>query len=74
MTISLQNVNIIVDWKGGELLSEFNLCRNDECKKSQNCLRFLSKEDVSQSYCNVDECGEVNGYECFVEVKRLKVG
>ena len=55
-------------------MSEFNLCRNDDCKKSQNCLRFLSKEDVSQSYCNVDECGEVNGYECFVEVKRLKVG
>jgi len=54
-------------------LSEFNLCRNEECKKSQNCLRFLSKEDIDQTYCNVDECGEVNGYECFVEVKRLKV-
>ena len=73
MTILLQNVNIIVDWKGGEYLSEFNLCRNEECKKSQNCLRFLSKEDIDQTYCNVDECGEVNGYECFVEVKRLKV-
>ena len=74
MTSSLQNVNIIVDSEGGEFLSEFNLCRNDDCKKSQNCLRFLSKEDVSQTYCNMDECGEVNGYECFIEVKRLKVG
>jgi len=73
LTILLQNVNIIVDSEGGEFLSKFNLCKNEECKKSQDCLRFLSKEDVNQLYCNVDECGEVNEYECFVGVKRLKV-
>jgi len=53
-------------------LCDLTLCKNDNCKKAQNCLRFLAKPDIYQSYMNgKDDCDEDNGYEYFLEVKML---
>jgi len=56
-------------------LPDFSMCKNYKCEKSQDCLRFLSEASSYQSYmCGKDECKKENGYEYFIEVKRLKVG
>jgi len=53
-------------------ICDLTLCKNDNCKKAQNCLRFLAKPDKYQSYMNgKDDCDENNGYEYFLEVKML---
>jgi len=55
-------------------LPDFSLCKFEDCKKSQNCLRFLAKPNMYQSweYEMENICNESNGYEYFIEVKRLK--
>ena len=54
-------------------MSDIDMCGNDNCKKSQNCLRFLAKSSKNQSYLyDIEEmCNENNNYEYFLEVKRL---
>ena len=55
-----------------KIICDLTLCKNDNCKKAQNCLRFLAKPDKYQSYMNEnDDCDENNGYEYFMEVKML---
>jgi len=54
-------------------MCNLSLCKNDNYKKAQNCLRFLAKPDKYQSYMNgKDNCDKDNGYEYFLEVKMLK--
>jgi len=54
----------------------FTMCANKKCDKARECLRFVSENNKGdyQSYSNFDECNKESGYECFVEVKRLKIG
>ena len=54
----------------------FTMCVNKKCDKARECLRFVNENNKCdyQSYSNFDECNKESGYECFVEVKRLKVG
>ena len=54
-------------------MSDIDMCGNDNCKKAQNCLRFLAKSSKNQSYLyGIEEmCNEDNNYEYFLEVKRL---
>jgi len=53
-------------------MCDLTLCKNDNCKKAQNCLRYLAKPDKYQSYFDgKDDCDEENEYEYFVEVKML---
>jgi len=55
------------------IISDIEMCKNDNCKKAQNCLRFLAKPDKFQNYIySIEEiCNENNEYDYFIEVKRL---
>ena len=55
-------------------MPDFSMCDYENCEKSQDCLRFLAEPDRYQSYVHEMEsvCNEGNGFEYFMEVKRLK--
>jgi len=55
------------------IIPDISMCDNDKCEKSLDCLRFLAEPSKYQSYiCGIESiCNKENGFEYFLEVKRL---